>query len=127
MLDELHKLLFTGQVIPIFLNIVAAVLGAFGQFSYKRGSARIAEIAIWKNYDIWLGASLFCIVMVLFVVAYRLGGKMSVVYPFYSTTFIWAAIIATNLVGETMNLMQWLGVVCVVLGSALIAAFQKAT
>jgi multidrug transporter EmrE-like cation transporter len=32
--------------------------------------------------------------MVLFVAAFKRGGALTVLYPIYATTFIWAAIIA---------------------------------
>jgi hypothetical protein len=32
--------------------------------------------------------------MALFVAAFKRGGALSVLYPVYATTFIWAAVIA---------------------------------
>lgn len=115
------------QLIPIGLNLVAAVFGASGQFFYRRGSQQLASLPLWKNFDLAIGCSLFCLVMVLFVVAYKLGGKMSVVYPFYATTFIWSTIIAVVFVGEKVSLTQWFGIAAVTVGTALIAIGQTST
>jgi len=112
------------QVVPVLLNLVAAVLGAFGQYFYNKGSKLIGTLPIWKNLDIFAGCLLFCGVMVFFVVAYKLGGKMSVVYPFYASTFIWAAIIAVAINGERINGFQWAGILAVTLGTAAIAFGQ---
>ncbi len=114
------------QLLPICLNLVAAGIGAFGQYFYKKGSALLTAIPVWKNVDLIVGCLLFCGVMVFFVASYRLGGKISVVYPFYATTFLWSTAIAVFLVGESVSAMQWAGVLAVVAGVAAIAAGQSA-
>ena len=40
------------------------------------------------------GVVCYVAVMVLFVAAFKKGGALSVLYPIYATTFIWAALIA---------------------------------
>ncbi|RYD62969.1 MAG: hypothetical protein EOP84_34090 [Verrucomicrobiaceae bacterium] len=105
----------------------ASAIGAGGQFFYKRGSQQLSSVPIWKNYDIAIGAALFCAVMVFFVVAYKLGGKMSVVYPFYATTFIWSTFIAVKYLGERVSTLQWIGILTVVVGTALVALGQAST
>lgn len=115
------------QAVPVLLNLVAAGVGAFGQFFYKRGSQRLSTVPLWRNLDLAIGCLLFCGVMVLFVAAYRMGGKMSVVYPFYSTTFIWSTAIAVYLAGEPVSPVQWAGVFAVAFGTAAIAFGQGAS
>ena len=116
-----------GQLTPILLNLVAAVLGAFGQYAYKKGSAQVGQVSILQNYSIWIGVLLFCGVMVLFVLAYKMGGRISVVYPFYATTFIWGALIGFYLEKEPFHwtivggsLLIMLGLVVIARGSELI-------
>lgn len=116
---------FGAQTIPILLNLVAALVGAFGQYFYKQGAAKLASVPIWKNGSLFIGCVLFCAVMALFVAAYRLGGKMSVVYPFYATTFLWSTALSTIVLGERVTPLQWTGVVGVVFGVAAIAAGQS--
>lgn len=109
------------QKVPILLNLAAAVLGALGQYAYKKGGQRLADTALWANYQILLGILLFCGVMVCFVVGYKLGGRISVVYPFYATTFIWGSLIGLYFEGETFNWSLALGVGLIVAGLAVIA------
>jgi multidrug transporter EmrE-like cation transporter len=106
---------------PIALNLLAAVFGAFGQYFYKLGSSRLSQIPLYKNWPIFTGAVLFCVVMVLFVVAFKLGGKLSVVYPVYATTFIWGMLIAAFMSSERINLIQVSGVFVIILGVGLVA------
>jgi len=111
------------QVLPILLNLVAAVFGALGQWLYKIGASHLKEIPIYKNWQIFVGMLLFCVVMVLFVAAFRLGGRLSVTYPVYATTFVWGMLIAIFLDKEPWAMAQIIGVLLILVGVSLIAAF----
>jgi hypothetical protein len=76
--------------------LVAAVLGALGQYLYKSGADE-AEGGVWSyllNLRLLGGVVCYVAVMVLFVAAFKQGGSLTVLYPLYATTFIWAAVIA---------------------------------
>jgi drug/metabolite transporter (DMT)-like permease len=107
------------QKIPILLNCLAAILGAGGQYYYKKGSALMNEKIL--NWPLVLGVLFFCGVMVLFVLAYKLGGKISIVYPFYATTFIWGALIGVFLEKETLRTPYYFGLALVFIGLTVIA------
>lgn len=109
------------QKIPILLNLVAAFLGAFGQYYYKKGGQILAETGKFLNLPTIIGIILFCGVMALFVVGYKLGGKISVVYPFYATTFVWGALIGVFFEKEEFHLLSFAGLVLVVAGISLMA------
>ncbi len=64
----------SSQFYPILMNILAGVFGALGQYAYKRGSQQLGQLPIVQNYSLWMGMLLFCVVMVFFVAAYKLGG-----------------------------------------------------
>ncbi|NOY30620.1 MAG: hypothetical protein GXP28_10770 [Planctomycetes bacterium] len=76
--------------------VFAALLGAVGQYLYKSGAD--AAGGGWYTYvaNPRLAGGVFCYVavMVLFVVAFKQGGSLAVLYPIYASTFIWAALIA---------------------------------
>lgn len=109
----------TSQKIPIILNLIAALLGAFGQYFYKNGAQK-------SNYiDVGIGVLLFIGVMGLFVLAYRLGGRISVVYPFYATTFIWGAWIGSYLEKEPWSNWNYLGLGLILAGLSVIATQVK--
>jgi len=109
------------QLMPIVLNIVASFFGAFGQYFYKLGSKRLGAESLLRNWQLGLGVLLFCAVMVLFVAGFKLGGRLSVVFPFYALTFVWGALIGYWLENEPVNLLQWSGIGIVVLGISIVA------
>lgn len=76
--------------------IIAAFLGALGQFLYKSGADHAGDsIASYiLNVRLLGGVVCYLAVMILFVAAFKKGGALTVLYPIYASTFIWAAIIA---------------------------------
>ena len=82
--------------IAILLFVVAAFLGALGQFFYKSGAERTDStfVSYILNARLLVGVICYIAVMALFVVAFKRGGALTVLYPIYASTFIFAAIIA---------------------------------
>lgn len=109
------------QKIPILLNLLAAFLGALGQYYYKKGGQILAATGRFLNGPTLIGILLFCGVMGLFVVGYKLGGKISVVYPFYATTFLWGSLIGVVFEKEEFHLWSLFGLFLVVAGISLMA------
>lgn len=116
----MHKII-SNQTLPIILNLLAAIAGAAGQYFYKLGSSQLDVIPLYRNVALLAGVILFCVVMTLFVTAFRMGGRMSIVYPAYATTFIWATFIAVFIAKEPWSIAQLLGVTTIIAGVALIA------
>jgi multidrug transporter EmrE-like cation transporter len=107
--------------ISIVLFVLAALFGAVGQFLYKSG-AEAAEgtlVSFLFNLRILGGVVCYIAVMVLFVAAFRKGGALSVLYPVYASTFIFAAIIALLAFGEPIKLVNVAGMVVLVFGMFL--------
>jgi drug/metabolite transporter (DMT)-like permease len=111
----------SSQSIPILCYLFAGLLGAFGQYFYKIGSDRLKSDPILSNWPIFLGAFFFVLVMVCFVAGFRFGGRLSVVYPVYATTFIWATLIAIFIEKETVSASLWAGIFLICSGVILIA------
>ncbi|MBW2533495.1 MAG: hypothetical protein JRI55_18540 [Deltaproteobacteria bacterium] len=111
------------QLLPLAVFQLAALLGAVGQLLYKRGavpapgSGRAAAIG-----NILAGMALYIAVTLLFVLAYRLGGAVSVLYPSYAATFVWGLVLARAFSGETITAAKIAGTLCVVGGICLVAA-----
>ena len=100
--------------------LVAAVLGALGQYLYKEGAARISPGALTGsifNPRIILGVICYIGVMCFFVLAFKRGGQLTVLYPVYATTFIWAALIGVFILGESFTLYKVLGCVLIISGT----------
>lgn len=111
----------TDQKFPILLNVLAAIAGAGGQYFYKKGGERLTSVPLFQNWPIAVGIFLFCVVMLLFVLAYKNGGRISVVYPFYATTFLWGALIGVLAEKEAFSMSQFAGLALMFAGLALIA------
>jgi len=109
------------QLIPILLYLFAGVAGAAGQYLYKMGAARLGEVPLWKNVHIFSGVFAFTLVMVCFVAAFRLGGRLSVVYPMYAATFIWGALIGVLIDHEPWSWVQVGGIATIVAGCIMVA------
>ncbi len=107
--------------ISVALFVLAALFGAVGQYLYKSG-AEAAEgtfMSFVLNPRILGGVVCYIAVMVLFVVAFRKGGALSVLYPVYASTFVFAAIIALIAFGEPIKAVNILGMFVLVLGMFL--------
>jgi hypothetical protein len=86
----------TTPAISIVFFVVAAFLGALGQYLYKSGAdlAGGGVASYLLNWRLLAGVACYLAVMTLFVAAFRKGGSLTVLYPVYATTFIWAALLA---------------------------------
>lgn len=111
------------QFIPAMLYLLAAFVGAIGQYAYKLGGAQMGKVPLYANYPLFLGIILFCLVMVLFVASFKMGGRISVVYPIYATTFIWGTLIGVYIDKEPVSVAQIMCTVLVVLGAGGVAFF----
>lgn len=81
--------------LSIVLFLLASLFGALGQFLYKSGAERATDglMSYVANARLLGGVACYVAVMVLFVAAFKKGGALSVLYPVYATTFIFAALI----------------------------------
>ena len=102
--------------ISLLLFLIASVLGAVGQFLYKRGADAAAAGAGYLNANIALGVLSYVAVMALFVAAFKRGGTLTVLYPVYATTFIWAALIQATAFGTPIKLVNVLGMALLIGG-----------
>ena len=105
----------------IVMFLVASVLGALGQYLYKSG-ADSAGGSVWSyasNPRLLGGVVCYVGVMVLFVAAFKRGGSLSVLYPIYASTFIWAAILALAVYGTPIKPVNIAGMLLLVGGMYL--------
>jgi multidrug transporter EmrE-like cation transporter len=98
--------------------LCAAALGALGQFLYKTGAERAgADLRSYLvNGRLAAGVVCYVAVMVLFVAGFKSGGDLSVLYPLYATTFIWAALIGWGILGEPIRVVNLAGMGVLILG-----------
>jgi uncharacterized membrane protein len=108
-------------VISIVLFAVAAFFGAAGQFLYKSGADQTTGSigSYLANARLLGGVVCYVLVMVLFVAAFKCGGAMSVLYPVYASTFIWAAMIAWAALNEPIRIANLVGIALLIAGMCL--------
>ncbi len=108
-------------VVSILFFMLAAFLGALGQYLYKSG-AELAGGSVGSyllNPRLLSGVICYIAVMVLFVAAFKKGGALTVLYPIYATTFIWAALIALVVYGTPIKPVNITGMSLLVIGMYL--------
>ena len=100
---------------------VAALLGAVGSYLYKSGAdaAGGGLVSFARSPRILTGVVCYIAVMVLFVAAYRRGGPLTVLYPVYASTFIFAAIIGLVAYGTPIRAANVGGMLLLVAGMYL--------
>jgi multidrug transporter EmrE-like cation transporter len=105
-------------LLSVLYFAVAAFFGAVGQFLYKAGAERAdgGWSSYLLNWRLLAGVVCYVAVMGLFVAAFRRGGSLSVLYPVYASTFIWAALIARLAFGEPIRAVNVLGMAALVVG-----------
>lgn len=102
------------------LFLLAAALGAVGQWLYKAGADRSNGTLLgYLNWQVLVGVSCYTGVMVCFVAAFKRGGQPQVLYPIYASTFIFAALLAWWLTGQTIRPVHVAGMVCLMFGMFL--------
>lgn len=111
----------TTPIMSIVMFLAAALFGALGQYLYKSGadvaSGTISSYII--NPRLLAGVVCYIAVMVLFVAAFKKGGSLTVLYPIYASTFIWAALIALYAYGTPIKVLNIAGMALLVGGMYL--------
>jgi multidrug transporter EmrE-like cation transporter len=108
-------------ILSIFCIFIASLLGAVGQFLYKSGAERTTGGlgSYLMNPHLLGGMACYLGVMVLFITAFKLEGELSVIYPVYASTFIFAAIGACFLYKEPIHIVNVAGMGLLVPGMFL--------
>jgi multidrug transporter EmrE-like cation transporter len=108
-------------LLSMVLFLMAALIGALGQFFYKSGAEKTSnELSSYLlNWRLLVGVVCYVAVMVLFVAAFKRGGSLSVLYPLYASTFIWAALIGLWAYGVPVKPINLAGMILLVAGMYL--------
>jgi len=105
------------QLILVGAMAGAAILGGLGQIMMKKASGVPIMQAV--PYLLAFGA-LYGIGVVINYFAYRFGGKVSILYPVISISYIAAAFFAWKMLGEPVSGWSLTGIGCIMLGVSLI-------
>lgn len=111
----------TTSLPSILCFVIAALFGAVGQYLYKSGAD--AADGSWSGYLLNArligGVVSYIAVMVLFILGFRLGGRMTLLYPIYASTFVWAALIGWYVYGTPITRTNIVGMVALAGGMYL--------
>ena len=111
----------TTTVFAIIGSLVAALIGSFGTYFMKVGSAKVTRKVFDNLYNFHLYiAVLFQLLSSLVFIFSLKFGEVSVLYPFAATTYIWTSILAVKYLGEKMNRYKWSGIVFILIGVSFI-------
>lgn len=107
----------------VFLIVFVTFLTSSAQILYKFGADRlildsnlwITITALFQNYHLIFGVSLYIVGGVLVIVALK-GGEVTVIYPIIATSYIWVSFLSIYFLGESMNLLKWMGVFAIIAG-----------
>src|ERR1044072_807205 len=90
------RVMIQTTAMAILSVLLASLLGAAGQFLFTLAANRGGPAAFGFLRTPWafLGLACYLAVMFLFSQAFRRGASVTVLYPIYASTFIWAAVMA---------------------------------
>ncbi len=105
-------------LVSIVCVLIAALLGAGGQYLFKIGTDRMGESALSFLWSPWVLAGMICyiVVMFFFTYAFKKGGTVTVLYPIYASTFIWAAVLGWLIYAQPIRLIHIFGMVLLLAG-----------
>jgi multidrug transporter EmrE-like cation transporter len=107
--------------LAIICFLVAAFLGALGQFLYKSGAEKTDQTLVsYLNVRLLGGVVCYIAVMALFVAAFKRGGALTVLYPIYASTFIFAALISWRVYGIPIRAVNIAGMLLLIAGMYLL-------
>jgi len=100
---------------PIVLVIFSTLLASIAQVLYKMG-ANLLPVLSWS---LVLGFILYCFAGLLIVIALK-SAELSVVFPILATSFVWVSLLSIWFFNEVFLVINWVGIVLIVLGVALL-------
>jgi multidrug transporter EmrE-like cation transporter len=110
---------------PILIIILCTIFTSLGQVLLKMGTNNIdsvnnnINIISVLNWQLILGLIFYIIGAILLIIALKYG-ELSIIYPFISLSFIWVMLLSTYMFDEKVLLINWVGLICILLGVSLI-------
>jgi uncharacterized membrane protein len=98
-------------------------LGSLGQLEFKRGSRDLTlnPIELVTNIHIIIGLIFYGISTLIYIYALK-EGELSLLYPVIATSYIWTTLLANIILGETVHILNWIGIMLIIFGVSLIVA-----
>lgn len=109
----------TTPISSIILALICTIFVSTGQLFYKLGSEKVVDLPSFFNLFVMMGVVSYLVGAVLFVIALK-KGELTVVAPMLSLNYIWVALLSIFFIGETINLLRWIGIASVAVGVGII-------
>jgi drug/metabolite transporter (DMT)-like permease len=97
--------------------VIAAACGGLGQVMMQRASA-VPLLQAWPFFIAFAG--LYGVGVIINYGVYRLGGRVSVMYPIISLSYVAATFFAWKLLGEPVSGWSVAGICCIIVGVSLV-------
>ncbi|MBI2543300.1 MAG: EamA/RhaT family transporter [Candidatus Aenigmarchaeota archaeon] len=104
----------------IGLIIICTFLTTIAQMAFKLGSSSLefSLLSLVNSYII-IGFLAYGLTAILFIVALKFG-ELSLLYPVWSLSFVWVTISSIVLLGESLSLVNWMGIALIIVGVSFI-------
>jgi multidrug transporter EmrE-like cation transporter len=104
----------------IIIVILCTILTSAGQILLKIASKNIDSFyVVITNIPLIIGCILYGAGAILLIIALKYG-ELSVLYPFIALSFVWVTISSIFIFNEHVTIMNWLGIVSILVGVSLI-------
>jgi len=109
-----------GSVIPLVL--LCGVITSSAQLFLKLGtkSLELSFAGLVNNFFLILGMITYAVGAIIMVLALK-KGDLSLVYPLISLSFVWVAVFSVLFVGESLALLQCIGILCIISGVSFVS------
>lgn len=109
------------NTLAVVIIIICTIFTSLGQLFLKMGADRLqlTFFGMITNYPLIAGCIFYGLGAVLMIYALK-HGDLSLVYPFVSLSFIWVALLSIVFLGESLVLMQWFGIMIIILGVSFV-------
>jgi multidrug transporter EmrE-like cation transporter len=105
---------------PILLVILCTLFTSSGQILWKLASKNLNSfIGIITNIPLILGFIFYGVGAILLIISLKYG-DLSLIYPFIALSFIWVNIASIFIFGEAISIINWMGIISIMLGVSLI-------
>lgn len=105
------------QKLAYWLVILATILTTTAQYFFKKGSEQLP--ALITNVPFIIAIALYFSVAGLMMLALRYG-ELSRTFPLLATSFVWVGLMSIFFLGETLSIINWLGILGIIIGVVLL-------
>lgn len=108
----------------IYLILFCALLTSTAQILWKTGSKTLSINTFLTNIPLMIGFFLYAIAAITLIISLRYG-ELSVLYPFFSTSYVWVSLLSIYFLNEAITGWKWVGIAMIILGICFIGVGSR--